>query len=187
MRALVFIISILLFNSCSEEKRKESAVKDKAHKVDSVNSNQTEVHFSKTAEYTEMHQCAFSIGIPSDFSLSKMYEDESADFCDYIVETGHEDLKFEIHSLLKSRAETSDVNELYENSTQNSPYDIDEHDLHSNGYFIRGKEKSTGYEVYFLRRVGENFISDVLLVYPSIYHKQVENYIAFLFENFESD
>jgi hypothetical protein len=187
MKVLVFIICILLFYSCSEEKREQSVVKDKVNEVDSVNTKDVEVHFSTTAEYTDIHECAFSIKIPADFSLRKMYEDESADYCDFDVETGNEDLKFEIHSLLKSRAETSDLKELFENSIHNFSYKVNGHGLHENGYFISAHEDKTDKEVYFLRRIGDNFISDVLIIYPKKYQEQVEMYLAVLFVSFESD
>lgn len=171
-----FLLFILI--SCNENKRSETNKKNHTKKTES----KEPVFTGKLVDY---HPCSFKITLPSDFQLVKMYEDDSPDYCDYEVKTDIEGLRFEIHSMLKSRFSITELNELYEEGLKNVKFEVQGSNKFEDGYYISGQKNDN--HIYYLRKIGENFISDFYLEYPKESEKYAEMLIVVLYSNFESD
>lgn len=194
---ILFLLSSTLFVSCSTDNSKnkeldlkekdlvsmerEVALKEKT--ADKENSDTTEE--LKEVDYKSYSPCTFSVDLPSNFNIQTMYDNQSPDYCDYIVSTGSGFKVIELHALLKSRFEFNDIKELYDAALQNSELHITYKTQKDNWFVISGTT-SNGNIVYWKRISGERFISDLHIEYSLSLEREIEQYIARISNSFKS-
>ncbi|MEI6851377.1 MAG: hypothetical protein WCL06_00985 [Bacteroidota bacterium] len=137
--------------------------------------------------YQTYAPCTFSVELPSTMSLSKMYEDESLDHCEYEAKLPDGFVVLEMYSLLSSRFDYTSVQELYDAALKASELNIT-YKMKSENYFvISGLDKKSGNIVYWKRCMGANFISDLYIEYDTNRKKDIEPYIGWISKSFTSE
>jgi hypothetical protein len=191
---ILFILSSTLFISCSTEnsnnqeldvEEKEVALQEP--EIDSnekIEDNPNSVTIEEV-DYKSYSPCTFSIDLPSNFHMRTMFDDKSSDYCDYVVSTGSGSEVMELHSLLNSRFEFTEVKELYHAAVQNSELQITYKTQKDNWFVISGTKRN-GNIVYWKRISGDSFISDLHIEYPSSRKSEIEPYIGRISNSFKS-
>ena len=130
--------------------------------------------------------CAFSVSLPSNMILRKMDEDSSVDYCDYEVRT-KSDILIELHSMVKQRMETDDLNDLYKEAIAHIDLDISYKTMVKDFFVISGIDNRTNRIVYWKRVVGEQFVSDLRIEYDKSNKSVIERYIGKISGSFRCD
>lgn len=115
--------------------------------------------------FVSHHLDWIDINLPSNFTVEKMYEDTSPDFCDYSIKFNDVEI-IQIHSLLKSRFEFTDVNTLYEAAINNSEFDVTYKMQKDDWFVVSGLNVEDQNIIYWKRLLGEVYISDLRFSYP---------------------
>jgi hypothetical protein len=131
--------------------------------------------------------CAFSIELPSEMKLSKMFSDESLDFCDYEVKLKDGSIVMELHSLVLSRCEFTTIKEYYEAALKASVLNITYKVITGNFFVISGLNKDNGKIVYWKRVLGDNYLSDMRIEYSETQKKNIEPHIGKISKSFKSN
>ncbi len=128
----------------------------------------------------------FSIELPVDMKLSKMYDQSSPDYSDFEVKLKDGYVIMELHSLINSRFEYSTIKELYDAALNSSKLDITYKMTASNYFVISGFNKENGNIVYWKRVLGENFVSDMHIEYSKSRKNDIEQHIGKIAKSFTS-
>ena len=118
---------------------------------------------SQTTNFKNYHPCSFSISLPANYFFRNMNEETSVDYCDYEVKFKENGVSLQIHSLLSSRFETTDINELFESAKSASEMAIT-YQFKSDHFYVLSGNKD-GKIIYRKRYVGNNYISDLEIEY----------------------
>ena len=137
--------------------------------------------------FKKHNPCSFSVELPSDMKLSKMFSDESLDFCDFEVKLKDGTVIMELHSLILSRCEFSTIKEFYEAALNNTELNVTYKTLSANFFVISGINKENGKIIYWKRVVGDNFLSDLHIEYEESQKKKIEPYIGKISKSFNSN
>jgi hypothetical protein len=115
-----------------------------------------------------------------------MDEDSSVDYCDYEVRT-KSDILIELHSMVKQRMETDDLNDLYKEAIAHIDLDISYKTMVKDFFVISGIDNRTNRIVYWKRVVGEQFVSDLRIEYDKSNKSVIERYIGKISGSFRCD
>jgi|TARA_B110000879_G_C11088494_1_gene477934 hypothetical protein len=151
------------------------------------NSIIVEVEDPKEINYKSHNPCSFSISLPTNFKIREMYDDNSPDYCDFIVSIDDGLEVIELHSMLNSRFEFTKIEELFNVAILNSELQITYKTQKENWFVISGTNKENGNIVYWKRISGENFISDLHIDYPPKRKSEIEPYIGVISSSFISE
>ncbi len=179
-----FHFFIILFSISCQNQESKSDEKTSDKKTETGKENE------KPLEYVDQKPCSFSVKLPVDFEITPMYEEEepNADYCDYEVKTPGIFISFEVHSQLKSRFENTEIDSLYKAGLLGSPDKTITYKMKKDNWFvISGQNIETPDFFYWKRVAGENFISDMYVVYEEKDKKELEKYIEEIGKSFESD
>ena len=137
--------------------------------------------------FKKITPCSFSIEIPVDMKITKMYDDSSPDYCDYevLLKDGYSIM--ELHSLLNTRFDESTIDGFYQAALEGSKLKITYKMLGSNFFVISGFNQENGNVVYWKRVLGENFVSDLHIEYNESRKSVIEKYIARISKSFTSN
>lgn len=193
---------LLLCTSCAqnESKQKELELKQKELELKerelNLKENQTSGNISPTTApapvqgkndvyFKTFSGTGFSVSLPSTLHIQSRYDDQSST-CDYRAtnEKGIELLQ--LRSLLSSRFESNDVQELYRMALAQSNMDISYQQQKANWFVLSGYDRSTGNVVYWRRSVGNRYISDLRIDYPKQYEADIYPHIATISKSFTS-
>ena len=138
--------------------------------------------------YTSHHPCTFDIQLPTSFIFEDAFpEDDNLDICNYYVKWSNNEILFEVNSNNASRFEYSTMPELYDAAIKNNKLDISYKTQKKNWFVISGINKENKKIVYWKRVLGETFISDLYIEYPSSSKDLIEPYIGTISKSFISD
>ena len=142
---------------------------------------------SQNTTWKKLTPCSFSLEIPVDMKITKMYEDSSPDYCDYevLLKDGYSIM--ELHSLLNTRFDESTIDGFYQAALEGSKLKITYKMLGSNFFVISGFNQENGNVVYWKRVLGENFVSDLHIEYNESRKSVIEKYIARISKSFTSN
>jgi hypothetical protein len=143
--------------------------------------------FSQTTKFKKHNPCSFTIELPSDMKLSKMYEEDSADYCDYEVRAADGLIIMELHSLLSSRFRFSTIKEAYQAALTNSKLKITYKFQSANFFVISGIDPENDNIFYWKRVMGEQFISDMHIEYDRSRRVLIESNIGKIAKSFRSN
>ena len=137
--------------------------------------------------FKKITPCSFSIEIPVDMKINKMFDDTSLDYCDYevLLKDGYSIM--ELHSLLNTRFDESTIDGFYQAALEGSKLKITYKMLGSNFFVISGFNQENGNVVYWKRVLGENFVSDLHIEYNESRKSVIEKYIARISKSFTSN
>lgn len=114
-----------------------------------------------------------------------MNESSSVDYCDYEVLFKEKGVSLQVHSLLSSRFETTDVNELFEEAKKTIGANIT-YQFKSDRFYILSGIKD-GNIIYRKRYIGNNYISDLEIEYSPTQKNVIEKYIGKIAGSFKCD
>ncbi|MBL0202341.1 MAG: hypothetical protein IPP81_19950 [Chitinophagaceae bacterium] len=199
MRYFIKILTLtILITSCgqTDTKQKELELKERElalkelelvlKEKDTNNLRADQVNVAPEVSYKSHTPCTFSVSLPSNFKLQAMYDDKSADYCDYSVKTKDEFEIIQLHSLLSSRFEFNSIKELYDAAINKSELDISYKTQKGNWFVISGTKKENGNTVYWKRVSGNSFISDLHIEYPKSHESEIAPYITTISNSFTS-
>lgn len=137
--------------------------------------------------FKKITPCSFSIEIPVDMKIKKMFEDSSLDYCDYevLLKDGYSIM--ELHSLLNTRFDESTIDGFYQAALEGSKLKITYKMLGSNFFVISGINQENGNIVYWKRVLGDNFVSDLHIEYSQARKPAIEQYIERISKSFTSN
>lgn len=142
---------------------------------------------SQNISFKKYKPCSFSIELPVNMKMNKLYSDSSADYCDYKVKSNDGYAVMELHSLINSRFEENTIKGLYNSAIKSSPINISYKMIASNFFVISGFNKKNGNIVYWKRVLGRNYVSDLYIEYNSKRKADIEPYIGKISKSFISD
>ena len=138
--------------------------------------------------YTSHHPCSFDIKLPSSFIFENMYgEDDNLDVCDYHVKWRNDEVLIEVHSMNKFRFDYSTIIESYNHAIKNTEYTISYKTQKNNWFVISGINVKNKKIIYWKQVLGENFVSNLYVEYPSDKKELIEPYIGEISKSFSSD
>lgn len=178
----ILLFAVLFTFSCqNQESKTDEKTSDEKTEVEPEN--------EKPMEYVDQKPCSFSVKLPSDFELAPMYEEEepNADYCDYEVKSPKIFVSFQFHSQLKSRFENTEIDTLFARALESPGKIIASKTKQDNWFVLTGSDTQAPYYFYWKRVVGENFISDMHVVYEEKDKKEVEKYLEEIGNSFESE
>lgn len=142
--------------------------------------------FGQNTAYLIYEPCSFKVELPSQMKMSKMYEDENPDYCDYEVKLNDDFVIMELHSLVKSQFEYNTIEELYNAAVNASELNITYKTVSNNFFVISGFNLENGNIVYWKRALGENYISDLYIEYNTERKKEIEPFLGKISKSFSS-
>lgn len=141
--------------------------------------------FAQKKSFKNHHPCSFSIGLPSSFRFSNMNEGVSSDYCDYQVQFQQKGISLEVHSLLSSRFESTDINELYLEDQKTIDGNIS-YQFKSDRFFVLSGTK--GGKVFYRKRYfGNIYIADLEIEYLPSQKNLIEKYLGKISGSFKCD
>ena len=141
--------------------------------------------YSQTTAFKNYNPCSFNISLPASFQFSNMNETSTADYCDYEVVFKEKGINLEVHSLLSSRFETTDIDVLFNEAKSNKDIVITYQFKSEQFYVLSGKKD--GKIFYRKRYVGSNYISDLEIEYSPTQKNVIEKYIGKIAGSFKCD
>ncbi len=144
-----------------------------------------QILFSQTTAFKNYHPCSFSISLPVNYVFKNMYEETSADYCDYEVKFKEKGILLEAHSLLSSRLETTDIDALFDEAKANKDITIS-YEFKSEHFYVLSGQKD-GKIFYQKRYVGNNYIADLEIEYLPSQKNVIEKYIGKISNSFKCD
>lgn len=155
--------------------------------LDEINQNMTESDGNdELLEYQSHSIGSINVDLPLNFSIEKMYDDSSPDYCDFSIKMDNIEI-IQIHSLLKSRFETTSMNELYESAINNSEIEISYKTQKDNWFVVSGVNYLNQNIIYWKRVVGDMYISDIKFEYPKELKSQIDPIIGTIAKSFTSE
>ncbi len=142
---------------------------------------------SQNTTWKKVTPCSFSLEIPVDMKITKMYEDSSLDYCDYEVFLKDGYSIMELHSLLNTRFDESTIDGFYQAALDLSKLRITYKMLGSNFFIISGFNQENGNIVYWKRVLGDSFVSDLHIEYSQARMPAIEPYIERISKSFTSN
>ena len=142
---------------------------------------------SQNTTWKKVTPCSFSMEIPADMKITKMYDDSSPDYCDYKVSLKDGYSIMELHSMNISRFELNTIDEFYSAAIENSELNVTYHTLGLNYFVISGINEENGNIVYWKRVLGDSFVSDLHLEYSQARKTAIEQYIERISKSFISE
>lgn len=142
---------------------------------------------SQNTTWKKVTPCTFSLEIPVDMKITKMYEDSSPDYCDYEVSLKDGYGIMELHSMNFSRFDLSTIEEFYNAAMENSELKVTYHTMASNFFVISGINQENGNIVYWKRVLGDSFVSDLHIEYSQARKPAIEPYIERISKSFISE
>ena len=141
---------------------------------------------SQNIAFKKLNPCTFSIEIPIDMKMKKMYSDSNPDYCDYEVVLKDGYTIMELHSLINTRFQQSTIEALYNEAIKTSNLNITYKMVNSNYFIISGINKENGKIVYWKRILGQQFVSDLHIEYNQNKKLGIEKYIGRISKSFTS-
>ena len=155
--------------------------------VDKINQNMSvSASNGEVLEYQSHSIGSINVDLPVNFSIEKMYDDSSPDYCDFSIKMDNMEI-IQIHSLLKSRFETTSLNELYESAINNSEIEISYKTQKDNWFVVSGVNYLNQNIIYWKRIVGDMYISDIKFEYPEELKSQIDPIIGTITKSFTSE
>ena len=142
---------------------------------------------SQNTTWKKVTPCSFSLEIPVEMKITKMYDDSSPDYCDYEVSLKDGYGIMELHSMNFSRFDLSTIEEFYGAAMENSELKVTYHTMASNFFVISGINQENGNIVYWKRVLGDSFVSDLHIEYNESRKSVIEKYIARISKSFTSN
>jgi len=141
--------------------------------------------FSQSTTFKNYHPCSFSISLPTNYFFKNMNEETSADYCDYEVKFKENGVSLQVHALLSSRFETTNINELFESAKSASEMAIT-YQFKSDHFYVLSWNKDDKI-IYRKRYVGNNYIADLEIEYLASQKNVIEKYIGKISSSFKCD
>lgn len=191
---------LLLFLACTQNDSKQKELELKQKELDlkerelNMRENQTtetkpetnaQNPAQKTAYLKTFSGTGFSVSLPTSLNITPRFDDKSTT-CDYRVTNDKGVELLQLKSLLNSRFETTDIEELYQAALAQSNVDIAYQQQKSNWFVISGYDRNTGNVIYWRRAVGNRYISDLRMDYPKSSEADIYPYIASISKSFTS-
>lgn len=129
----------------------------------------------------------FEIELPIDMKMSKMFNEVSADYCDYQVKTQDGYPIMELHALLNSRFEFGTIKEAYKAALATSKLNITYQVQIGNFFIISGYNPTNGNIVYWKRAMGRLYVSDMHIEYNRSRKDLIEKNIARIAKSFRGE
>ena len=170
-------------------KEKELALKERELTLQEKSTSDQpsdDVESSIEVTYTSHSPCMFGVKLPSNYKLEPIQEDISSDYCDYHVKGKPEGLILKFHSLLNSRFNFDNIEELYDAALKSTKLDVGYKAQKGNWFVISGTNKSNGNAVYWKRVWGEMYVSDLHIEYPKSKASEIEPSIGTISNSFTS-
>ena len=145
----------------------------------------TVIEANKKERFIDYHPCSFRVSLPKSY-IFEMEQDDNLDVCDATVTTANGLSILEVHSMINSRVETDDIQELYQRALANSSLEIT-HKSQKHNWFVISGYNSKGMIVYWKRISGDNFISDLYMEYPKSRSSEINPMIGRIADSFTSD
>ena len=155
--------------------------------LNEINQNMTESGGNDEPLHYQSHSMgSINVDLPLNFSIEKMYDDSSPDYCDFSIKMDNKEI-IQIHSLLKSRFEITSLNELYESAINNSEIEVSYKTQKDNWFVISGVNYVNQNIIYWKRVVGDMYISDIKFEYPKEFKSQIDPIIGKIAKSFTSE
>ena len=141
--------------------------------------------YSQTTAFKNYNPCSFNISLPASFQFSNMNETSTADYCDYEVVFKEKGINLEVHSLLSSRFETTDIDVLYNEEKSNKNITFT-YQFKSEHFYVLSGQKD-GKIFYRKRYFGSNNNAELDIEYLPSQKNLIEKYIGKISGSFKCD